>query len=62
METILIMAQALQTAGKLDIMRLDINYNDEEDIYTARVWFKNEKSGFSPVFDITERGEVRPYA
>ena len=53
METILIMAQALQKAGKLDIMRLDINYNDEEDIYTARVWFKNEKSGSSPVFDIT---------
>ena len=62
METILIMARALEKAGKLDIMRLDINYNDEEEIYTARVWFKDKESGPSPVFDITEHGEVRAYA
>lgn len=53
MKTILIMAQALAEASRLDILRLDIQFNSLKDEYTGYLHLSCDKH-----FKIKENGEV----
>lgn len=59
MNTIMIMAEALAKASKLDIIRLDMNYNNISDLYRGRVTLGNQDTIETRfVFDICEDGTV----
>ena len=54
MKTIMILAEALlKASGKLEINRLDIQYNDKDEMYHGYVTIDRF------VFEITEQGEVK---
>lgn len=59
METITILANALVTASKLDIIRLDIQYNKETELYKGILWLgKGETLSVRYKFDISEDGSI----
>lgn len=54
MKTIMILAEALlKASGKLEINRLDIQYNTKDEMYHGYVTID------TLVFEITEQGEVK---
>ena len=57
METILIMAHALENARSQTIVRLDIQYNDKTEDYTGYVYFAGDLGG-SATYRVTDSGEV----
>ena len=60
MDTIMIMAKALQQAAgaNMRIDRLDFQYNKVDEQYHARLWLQHEKSGVMFKYDINEDGTV----
>ena len=60
MDTINILADALARASRLDILRLDIQYNNKTDIYTGRVvlGYGKELSSWI-VYDIHDNGTIK---
>lgn len=59
METIKILAEALAKASKLDILRLDLQYNCKTELYMARLELGIKKDlGLCHTFDIYENGEI----
>ena len=60
MDTIMILANALQKAAgiNMEISRLDIQYNTKTESYSARLWLVHNTSGVTFKYDIHEDGSV----
>ncbi len=59
MNTITILAEALARASRLEILRLDIQYDYDHEIYTGRVVLGYDKNLYSwLVYDISENGTI----
>lgn len=54
METIFKLAQALAEAAKVEITRLDIQYNSKSETYSGRCWL----SVNGAIFDIHDNGTI----
>lgn len=60
MNTIIILAEALAKASKLDVLRLDINFIADQGIYVGTLWLGEHYMMQKPTiqFCITEDGNV----
>ena len=60
MDTINILADALARASRLDILRLDIQYNNKTETYTGRVVLGYGKECSSwIIYDIHDNGTIK---
>lgn len=59
MNTIICLAEALARASRLEILRLDIQYNHNKETYTGRAVLGYGKDSSSwLVYDISENGTI----